>query len=70
MPRIEQNDIDRPASTPDDNARDEALSLIQALREAANGDSNDVEIAAGQNLADFVAALFGISDDEIGENWQ
>lgn len=48
-----------------DRHRRQALILLADLRDTADGDSNDDEIAAGQDLADFVMTLFRITEDDI-----
>lgn len=40
--------------------RDKAQELLEVLNQAAEGDSNDAEIQAGHDLADFVRRLMGL----------
>lgn len=43
--------------------RADAVAAIEQLNEAAEGDSNDAEIEAGQQVRDILAAVLGIGTD-------
>lgn len=42
----------------------EATELLEALELAAEGDSNDDEIRAGSDLADFVRRVTGLTEGD------